>query len=179
MSVLLFPFDPDWTDPVREKVSHLTKIMTARSGMEQRIALRTKPRRELGFTAFTEDVGQAQLLDSLLTDAIPESWGVPWWMDATVYTGSLAQGATVIPVSTVDRSFADAAMVLLWSSPTSWEVQPVESVGPAAITCTPLSKAWTNPVVVPVFTGRLADAQAVEWLSSRISKASVQFTVDA
>ena len=179
MPVQVFPFDPDWSSPVREKASHLTRVLVGRSGKEQRISLRTKPRRELSFSVFTEDVGQSQMLDSLLVDLLAESWGVPWWMDATQYSGTLPLGTTSIPVSTTGRMFVAAPMVLLWTSPSSWEAKDITSVSGEAIACVALSKAWTNPRVVPLFAGRLSKAQPVAWITSKISKASVAFEVNA
>lgn len=47
----LLPFLPNWASPVRESWEYKTEILTARSGREQRRALRDTPRKAVEFTA--------------------------------------------------------------------------------------------------------------------------------
>lgn len=51
MSVEFFKFGPDWKTGITETLTFLTDILTSRNGTEQRRSLRTKPRRQLSYTA--------------------------------------------------------------------------------------------------------------------------------
>lgn len=177
--VTLFPFNPDWTDSVREKVKHKTVVSPMRSGNEQRTALRTKPRRELSFTVFTEDEAQSQLLQSILVDSQASPVGVPWWQDLQQFEGSLAAGATAISVDTTTTMFGVASMLMLWTSPTNYEVQTIQSVGAGVVTISPLSKAWGRCSIVPVFSGRFPVDLDIPAITSTIARVPVTFEVDA
>lgn len=175
----LFPFDPDWTDGIKEKRQFLTKVLEMRNGGEQRIALRTRPRREVSYTVFTEDELQTQLLQSILLDGQSGVIGVPWWQDRQLFEGVLPSGSTVLPVPTDYTSFDDAPMVMLWTSPMSYEVQTIQSVGPGAVVITPLTNDWGRCSICPVFSGRFPDNFKAPWITTKLARVPVTLRIDA
>lgn len=160
MRITPFPFDPDWDNGVRERAEYRTEIITARSGMEQRYKLRMRPRRSLEWDISTMSVQEAQTLEALLWQRSGSLFAVPWWPDGVPYIGSIAAGASAIAIDTTNRLFKLAPLVMIWQDSQNFEVQSLQSVGPSAITISPTSKAWQDPLIIPAFTGRLpADLQ--------------------
>ncbi len=177
MSVVLFPFDPDWSKSVKEGVEYATKSVTSRNGKEQRYRLRGIPRRRLAFNVSLLD-GENQSFEALLWNRQAGVFGVPWWQDAVRYNGTLAAGATTIAIDTTNRLFGLANMVMVWTSPTTCEVQTVESVGANLITCAALGASYVNPLIAPVFVGRLEPSQDRDYLTSRIATAGIKFACE-
>lgn len=176
--ITLFPFDPDWSAGVRERVQWLTAVTQARSGKEQRARLRTIPRRALAWNVTVLDERLAQVLEGLLTGWQSSMFAVPWWPEQVVYSGTMAAGATSIPVSTAGTMFVKAPMVLVWVDPLTCEVQTVQSVGPSAVTCSALQASYTNPLVVPVFPGRLPERVQLARITPKLAKATVEFACE-
>lgn len=175
--IVLFPFDPDWSKNLKEVVEYATKSVQARNGKEQRYRLRKIPRRRVSFSLSLLD-GQNQSFESLLWNRQAGVFGVPWWQDVVRYNGTLAAGSTTIAIDTTNRLFGLANMVMVWSSPTACEVQTIESVGSNLITCAALGANYTNPLIAPVFVGRLEPSQDRDYLTSRIATAEVKFACE-
>lgn len=162
---------------MRERIEYKTKILPARTGAEQRYKLRHRPRRSLAFDLLAME-GESQPFDAILWNRQGQLFGVPWWPEIVAYSGTLAAGTTTISVDTTNRLFRLAPMVMVWTSASTCEVQSVESVSDNLIACAPLSAEYVNPLVVPVFPGRLEPSQEVERLTSRIANAAVEFSCE-
>jgi hypothetical protein len=175
--IVLFPFDPDWSKSVKEVVEYATKSVQARNGKEQRYRLRKIPRRRLAFNLALLD-GENQAFEAILWNRQAGVFGVPWWQDVVQYNGTLAAGSTTIAIDTTNRLFGLSNMVMVWSSPTACEVQTVESVGTNLITCAALGATYTNPLIAPVFVGRLEPSQDRDYLTSRVATAAVKFACE-
>lgn len=171
-----FPFAPDWSAPVQERVEYLSSLYVARSGKEQRARLRNIPRRGLAFRVSTATAQQA--LGSLIWSRQGETLGVPWWPDAVRFSGTLSQGATTIAITTTNRLFAMASMVMVWESPNKCEIQAVESVSSSLVTCSALSRAYTDPLILPVFAGRMEPSQRIRRDTARLAVADVRFACE-
>jgi len=175
--IVLFPFDPDWGKSLKEVVEYATKTIQARNGKEQRYRLRKIPRRRVAFNLALLD-GENQAFEALLWNRQAGVFGVPWWQDVVQYVGTLAAGSTTIAVDTTNRLFGLSNMVMIWSSPTACEVQTVESVGANLITCAALGATYTNPLIAPVFVGRLEPSQDRDYLTSKVATAAVKFACE-
>lgn len=176
MSIVLFPFEPDWEAGFNEKVEYLTGLSIARSGSEQRQKLRRTPRRTLSWRVLTMDPQETELLGAILWNDQAKVFGVPVWSDAVQYTGNLAQGATTISMDTTTCLFANGGLAMVWRSPLECEVQTVSGVSANLLTITALSNAYTGPLlVVPVLPGRLGMELNTERPIGDIAQADVSF----
>lgn len=173
----VFPYDPDWSSDVKERVEYLTRSVVSRVGMEQRIRLRAIPRRRLEFNLALLG-GENEPFETFLWARQSEQLFVPWWPDAIRHVGTLSASATSIPVATANRLFALSKYVAIWTSPTTCEVQTVSAVGANSITCAALSASYTNPVIAPVFLGRLEPSQDVEAVSSSSFSGTVKLACE-
>lgn len=176
-AVVPFPFAPNWATAVKDVVEYKTQILPGLNGSEQRYRLRQIPRRKLSFDLAAID-SEVQTFDSLLWALQGGLFGVPWWPDGVLFSGSLAAGATAIAIDTTDRLFPLAGHVMVWSSSTLCEVQTVGSVSSGLVSCSPLSNSYVNPIVLPVFLGRIESSQDVERIVRRASRASVKFACE-
>ncbi len=176
MSIVLFPFEPDWEGGFAEKVEYLTGLSIARSGAEQRQKLRRTPRRTLSWRVSTLDAQETQLLGAMLWNDQAKVFGVPVWSDAVQHTGNLSQGATTISIDTTTRLFTEGGQAMVWRTPLDCEVQTISGVSANLLTISALSKAYTGPVlVVPVLPGRLGVELGTERPVGEIAQADVSF----
>lgn len=175
INVELFPFAPDWSRPVRDRVEYKTAILTSRNGMEQRARLRKIPRRGIEFDV---SLPHGQKLDSRLWKSQGDKFGVPWWPDSVRYFGTLTAGSTSINCDCVDRLFALAPMIMVWSSPDQCELQWTRSVTDTAISCYALTRSYTNPTIMPVFVGRMDASQDLSRVTSRFTQGRVRFSCE-
>lgn len=178
MRITPFPFDPDWTRGPRERIEYRTDIISARTGAEQRIKLRMKPRRSLSFSVSNLSNDEAEQFESLIWRRSGDLFGVPWWPDGVRYTGTLSVGGSTIAIDTTNRLFSLAPMVMVWVDSTHFEIQTISSVSGSLITCTPLAAAYTNPFILPVFPGRLPDEVGIDMATSSISQADLRFACE-
>ena len=160
--VVVFGFAPNWAGGIIERLAWLTDVLESYDGSEQRIRLRSIPRRSFEFQL--DLAGQdVRVLETLL-----HAWGarvftVPVWTDRTVLTAPLSAGATAVRVS--DAAHADyraGGLVAFWSDNQHHEVGEILSLAGNALTLKqPLSRGW--PAGTRVFPARFAriDGDAV------------------
>lgn len=167
-ALTVLPFEPDWTEPVRERLAWLTDIQaSAEEAAEQRIALRGLERAELRYRALALQPREAAALRSWLYGAAGKLLAVPFWPDAVRVTAAAAPGATALFVapdaSDGSRRIAPGARALLWRDPHTWELVEVvnaqpTSPGNAVVTVAPLVTTWpAGSYLVPAVATRLAE----------------------
>lgn len=81
--ILLFPFPPNWTRPVIERLAWLTDVMASRANVEQRARLRARPRRSYEYRILTRDNQERIRLHNRLTAWQGRPYALPVWPDAT------------------------------------------------------------------------------------------------
>jgi hypothetical protein len=143
--------------------------------MEQRARLRKIPRRGLEYEI---SLPAGRKLDSLLWAFQGETFGVPWWPDADRYSGTISAGTTTISCNTTNRLFGLSRLVMVWSSPDQCEIQDVSSVTDSLITCSAISGTYTNPLILPVFIGRMDASQDLSRVTSRFTQGRVRFACE-
>ncbi|MBP8867649.1 MAG: hypothetical protein KBG62_06060, partial [Propionivibrio sp.] len=110
--VVVFGLKPNWADGWLERLMWATDVLAARDGTEQRVSLRTKPRRSLEFSIL---VGRddAALLDVLLSSWQSRVYALPIWPDKAVLAATVTAGSTVIPLTTTNLEYeADGLLVI-------------------------------------------------------------------
>lgn len=159
--VVVWGYQPNWADPVREKLNWLTDVLTTHSGIEQRIGLRDAPRRGLEYSLATLNRHQSARLEMLLLGWQANLFAVPVWTDGQMLAGELAAGSLSIPCATAGFEFAANGLALLWRAHDSYEAVEIASVGGASLTLKTATVA-TWPVgsrVYPIRLGYLPQRQ--------------------
>src|SRR4051812_11256054 len=73
---LPFPFPPDWSNAITERLSWLTAIQASPTGAEQREILRLTPRRSIDYPMMFDSV-ERNYFDVLLGQNGGDQWWVP------------------------------------------------------------------------------------------------------
>lgn len=147
----------DWASPVERVRSTPAAVMQNRDGSEQRLSLSHLATDRLTYRLTAPSAFDAAIfpaLPDLATDTIVR---VPRWEDQT-RTGSAADAgsAIVIACDTVDRpTFVVGAQVILWRSPSSYEVTTIDALTTTSITADLVSAWGAGTVVAPVMAGRV------------------------
>lgn len=159
--ITVFGPDPDWSDPIRERIEYLTQIMAAYNETEQRAQLRSKPRTVLVFRVVTLERKDTAALEALLWGWHARVFGVPFWPDAQPLLANVNIGDTVVQVSTTYRRFEAGGLMMLWRDMHTHEALSIQNVGPSSVQLTsPTTKAWPadgRTHVVPVLSGRMPE----------------------
>lgn len=163
--ITVFSPEIDWSDGFTETIEFKTDVMTATSGQEQRVQLRTKPRYGAAFRVVTMEAKDSAAMDALLFGWQGRMFGVPWWPDASMLTAQATPGATSLQVDTTGRaSFEAGGLVMLWADQHAWEALGVLTVASGSVALSSqVAGTWpVGTIVVPMRRGRMADVVDVE-----------------
>lgn len=152
---LLFPFEPDWEDPVVATMLFATDIIVARNGSERRVPLRLGPRVILKWTIFPTTVREHQrFIELLWKSGTANYWQVPIWPSARLVTSVVSGDYNVTDMTNTDFVVLQSAVV--WRSSSQCDVMTVNAIGADGVT---LSGASTfdhtlpGTYVAPVLNG--------------------------
>ncbi len=144
----------------RETLRYLTHVHTARDGSETREQLRVLPRWRVEYEVRAESAAGAARIDNWLWANHGKAIAVPRWIDQLTFDG-LGAPTTIIELSggtTTDRCYEAQQRIMLWDSPSRFEVLTVTLVdsGFLQVSVAP-SLVWTagKTKVVPLLTGWL------------------------
>jgi hypothetical protein len=156
--IVVWGVDPDWTDPVTERTQYLTDIIAAYTAMEQRIALRTRPRTRVAYRVMPTDRLTAAAIEALLYGWQSRVFGVPFWPDAQPLTADTPIATSVVYCDTANRKFRAGGLVALWRDILTHEAATILSVEADRLTTTaPLNATWAadgRTYAIPMLTGR-------------------------
>lgn len=178
--VVVFGLAPNWASGITERLAWLTDVLESYDGSEQRIRLRSVPRR--GFEFQLDLAGQdGRVLETLLHAWAARVFAVPVWTDRTVLTAPLRAGATAVGVS--DAANADyhaGGLVALWLDNQHHEVGEILSLAGTALTLKqPLSRGWpAGTRVFPARFARLDGDVVVAHPTDALASARVRFEVE-
>lgn len=138
-----------------------TDVLTSDAGNEQRIALRSLPRRALEYRYLL--TGQDQrTAENTLHGNIGGVWGVPVWFDSTALPAALSAGETVLTLPAEHRDYAAGGTLVITTGPYAHEVVGIDAVTATTVTLsTPTVQDWpAGARVMPLRFGRIVDASA-------------------
>lgn len=178
--VIPLPFAPNWNAGFAERLEWLTDVLEARNGTEQRIRLRTKPRRVYRYR-INPTGRDGRLLENLLYAWQSRIFGLPAWHQARRLPGGVNPGAVVINVDTRFAEYTAGGMAILWAAAERYEVVRVLAVYPGYLaTSDPVLGAWpAGALVAPLHTGRLPASLTVNNLTTRAASLDVSAAIDS
>lgn len=138
-----------------ERLDHLTDILSAATGPEQRNRLRDTPHVQIGFRGIAEG-DERRRLDQQLHANGAGQWWVPWLPEGQALGAALDSGATWIGIDTRWRHFVAGGHALLVRGDES-EVVAIDSLSDTALTLSDATtSAWPKGTMVyPAMLGRL------------------------
>lgn len=148
----------DWAAPVERATTFPSRVLTHWDGSEQRQSLSHVGTDRITYRAIAPtavDAVSLNLLARLATNALIR---IPRWEDQTRVDTAVVATATNVPCDTVDRpAFVDGAEVIIWRSPSSYEVGVLDTVNADSIDLVdPLANDWgAGSIVAPISEARL------------------------
>lgn len=167
---------PDWSQPINETLAWLTDVQQAVDGSQVRQQIREAPRRQWEWRIVADGQGR-RIIEQMLYDWSAQTWLVPVWPDITLLGAALAAGSDTVPVSTANLDFAVGSLVMLWASPTAFEIAEVSAVGANALgLARPTAGDWpAGTRLYPCRQGVLTDYPQLPRTSSDLATAQVRF----
>ena len=181
----VWPFRPDFASPWRVSYEFKTEVITSRSGVEQRRALRIRPRKTIEFKATTK--GDSFIdLKRMLTRWQNGRFILPEISRKIAVTTDIASGTSVIPVSEVPFWAVAGRDIIIQRpiSPYKWEqsVHGIQSVnvGTNTITITNATDFdWTAGTAVhPALLCLMEPETSLTSITSTVGEINVRFSVD-
>lgn len=178
MPAPLFPFQPNWANPVRERLEWLTDVFESHAGHEQRIALRSMPRRWLSYQLTAQAIA-AQQLDGLIWRNQSRRWLLPIWTDPQRLTADLPAGADYISAQTAGYSFTVPGWALLCHG-TAHEVVELGTVGPAGLQlASETQRAWpASSLIYPAHLARLPAHVSLDRITAGLLNGPLEFELE-
>lgn len=154
----VFAVEIDWEGNFTERVAYKTTVLRGHSDSEQRIQTRSIPRRGATYRVTTLTARETSALQALIWTRKSRLFGVPWWCDVQPLTAAALAGDGMIDVNTVNRTFENGGLVMLWRDQFTYEVVTIDVVSPGSLTLSStLGHDWPQlgTWVMPVRRGRL------------------------
>ncbi len=175
----LWPFTPNWEQPVTETLAWLTDVQRSSTGAELRRALRLAPRRS--FAAQVLAAGPERTLFDLWVHTRASSpLALPIWPDMQLLGADLLPGSMAVACRTVGFDFvAGGQAALLGESALDGELVTVDTVTPEGLTLGgPVIRTWpASTRLYPVRQARLAELPEVTRKTDALLTAEVRFSV--
>ena len=176
-----FPFAPNMAQPINETFGYLTDILTAFTGMEQRVQLRAVPVGTISYSVFLNEARDAQMAAAILFGNQPRAFGVGRWQFQTPLAVDAIADDLGVYCATSDVPFEVGGLVMLWRDPYHWEIQTIASVeADHLVLTTGLQHSWSAGVtsVIPAVVGRLSTDEALTWQSLTAASQNLTFDID-
>lgn len=174
--VAAFPFHANWKVPISERLEWKTDVLKKRDGSEQRIQLRTYPRRSL-----RADIGglvvNRQYLGSLIRANQGLPYAVPLWGNQAVLTASAAVSDTDIYMDTSTKQFQVGGQAILLHDPGNFEVITIDGVFSDHLEATyGLKNVWgAGSLAYPLRNARLPSQVTLAGPSGNAELTSLEF----
>lgn len=175
--LVVFPFPPNWSNPVDETIEFNSWVLTAANGYEQTGSIwGNQPRRQFDYTITLRE-SHMQRFENMLFGWQHRSFGLPVWTDKTRLSSAVSEGALVVPCDTSLRSFEPDGLAVIFASPDSFEAFQVGEVAAGSLTAKlPLAKAWPEGTrVYPVIPAQMSDNVAGSYQSDNAVVVPVRF----
>lgn len=124
--VTAFTFRADWSDGVTERLEWSTNILQSESGVEQRSALYTTPRRYFK-TDFILHQKERQLFNNMMSWGA-KNWAIPLWPYIQIINRALVKGDSRIDCITKNMDFLENGLVMLWRDPFTYEILEITTI---------------------------------------------------
>jgi hypothetical protein len=159
-----------------EAIGWLNDVTIYEDGSEDRERLRSAPRHQYRMTCFVPGSVQPAVKNTLY-GARAKQWVVPIWPQIQ-HVGAVLAGELTLDALTSFSEYAAGSLLILWESPTSWQVIGVDQVVDAnTLSLTGPTEAFSDAWVAPVHKAHL-DGDPRRAFDGRSSRVSFLFNVE-
>lgn len=167
--------------PFRETYEWLTNIIVPKEGIasEQRVALRSKPRRLVTYDVVMPTRIRQQTFDTATYRQAKRAWGIPIWSNVLVNRNSITAGDSVISMDLTDTEITAGSFAMIWQTTSKYEIVLVKSLTSTALTLsTVVSQDFSGPqAIIPVVVAYADNAIRVRDLAYNMSQVQMSFKI--
>lgn len=176
----VWPFVPNWSEPFIESLDYLTDVIPAFDGGEQRIELRTNPRRIFEFNITVKGLASS-LLSNILWSSQNKPFALPLWHEKSTLSDNATSGTNVLTLDTDGLSLVEGGLVIVFNGVDSFEVVEVDSFDSGSITLVDnLVNTWVIGITVyPVLAAYMPQSISRRMLTNAVGEFVVQFNAEA
>lgn len=126
LAYLLFPHD--WADGLKESLAWKTDVMIARDRTEQRVQLRTLPRRTWDVSLLVAGAARRRF-ETWVGMRSTTYMMLPIWRDLITLSEPITSGSSLITISGDSDNYVDDTAVVVWDSWDNYEVKILSGHG--------------------------------------------------
>lgn len=181
--VTMWPFLPDWSESITQRMEWATDILTSNTGTEQRRALRLSPRRFYSgrFLLFKAD---RPYFDMLMAGNGAGTFAIPIWPEMQELKAAVQAGDTEVLCNTAQREFIPGGMVVL-RTPDVNDIFTLETIiikhvfDDHLVTERPLQQSWPSGTrLYPARSCRLSSQPKVERITDQDVISNINFEIN-
>lgn len=141
-------FQHNWENGLDESLAWMTDVLIANDRTEQRIQLRTMPRRSFDLRYLVAGDGRRKL-ESWLGLRKTRQICTPVWRDLGRTTGSIVVDSSVVPVETAHLDYAIGRPVAVFDAWDHYELRTITGIGPGYVAVEPpFNRYWPEGSMV-------------------------------
>lgn len=161
--IVAWKWEPNWINPVTERLEYTTDVMQAYDGSEQRRALRSAPRWQWEFTFDLQDDTRREF-ENIMYSWGGRIWALPIWIDLDLLEQDLAPAASTIPLvgGSSGRDYHVDGLGVIIAPDGTYESFEITAVGVNSVDIqTPLTNGYPiGSRIYPARTARLLEPRA-------------------
>jgi hypothetical protein len=178
---ITFPLRHNWDSALVERISFLTNVSTSATGMEEGLAIRPTPRREIEIAQVMRDDYERRQLRAALWTGQRRKWYVPVLEDRERLTAPLVSAST-ISLDTRYKNYEAGGYVHVRQLDATGRITKSENVGLLSLTDdqltldATLSNDYTSPEVCPAWLAYLQPgSQSIKGHTDAVEEVSLVF----
>lgn len=178
LSYSLFPFTPNWSGGVTERIEYMTEVMPSETDVEQRRSPRRFARRTFEASFMRHGANRARL-DNFFLGLGKSEVLLPLWHEQYKLTATLGSNLTFPQGSLVMREFRAGDLAVLIRNPSDYELLTIASHNLSTDTITftaPPATTWgAGSRIMPVRVARVMEAVRFENQTDSVATSQARF----
>lgn len=161
-SLANFFFPHDWSQGFSEFLRWKTDVIVSHDRTEQRIKLRSRPRREWSLRYFESGRGR-RLLENQLAGRVVRSYLIPVWYDARPLPSPLAVGGNTVAIRTKEYDYHASRPVAIFDAWDNYEIKTISILSDEQLVFNePFARAWSaGSQIAPLRYCRIIDSKRI------------------
>lgn len=178
----VFSVQPNWANPVIERLQYATEILDSESDEEQRRSLRSVPRRSFEMS-FARHTSVRSRIDTFLGGIGRNKFLLPLWHEQVILSETLTDSLSITDGSLSMREFrAGDAVLVTGRDPAIYEVLLIENVatetGLISFLFAPSGSWGAGDKVFPLREARVSESGAIDNLTDSAGTTSIRFELE-
>jgi phage baseplate assembly protein gpV len=178
----VFAVQPNWANPIIERLQYATEVLSSEADVEQRRSLRTTPRRsfEMSFSRHSEIRSR---IDTFLGGIGRNKCMLPIWHEQYVLTATLTDTLSIADGTIAMREFRDGGFVIVMDrNPAVYEVLQISTAnlttGLITFTAAPAGSWPAGSRVMPLREARVSETGTLNNITDAAATASIRFEIE-